>query len=43
MVFYMLSTESAKEANGSRSRIELGKLVLLDGLPLLRWCGVNWS
>jgi hypothetical protein len=43
MVFHMLSAESAKEVNGSRSRIELGKLVLLDGLPVVRWCGVKWS
>jgi hypothetical protein len=43
MVFHVLGTESAKEANDSRSRIELGKLVLLDGLPGARWCGVNWS
>jgi hypothetical protein len=43
VVFYVLSAESAKEANGNRSRIELGKLVLLDGLPVARWCGVNWS
>jgi len=29
MVFHVLGTESAKEANDSRSRIELGKLVLM--------------
>jgi hypothetical protein len=43
VVFHMLGTKSVKEVNGSRSRIELGKLVLLDGLPVARWCGVNWS
>jgi hypothetical protein len=43
VVFRMLGTESAKEANGSRSRIELGKRLLLDGLPVARWCRVNWS
>jgi hypothetical protein len=43
MVLHVLSTESTKKANGSRSRIELGKLVLLDSLPITGWCGVNWS
>jgi hypothetical protein len=43
IVLHVLSTQSAKETNGSRSRIKLGNLVLLDSLPVAGWGGVNWS
>ena len=41
MSFYMMFTQSAKKTNGSRGRVELGKLVLFDGLPVARGGGID--
>jgi hypothetical protein len=40
-VLHVPSAKSARKANDSMSRIELGKLVLLDGLPVVIWCGFD--
>jgi hypothetical protein len=33
VALHMVGTEAAEQADGSRGRVELGQLVLLDGLP----------
>lgn len=33
--------ETAKQTDGGGCGVELGDFVLLDGLPVARWCGVD--
>jgi hypothetical protein len=42
VALHMVGTEAAEKADGSRGRVELGQLVLLDGLPVARRSGVDW-
>jgi hypothetical protein len=41
VVLNVVCTYSAKETNDSRSRVELGELVLLNSLPAAGWGGVD--
>jgi hypothetical protein len=39
----MVSAETTKESDGGGSRVELGELVSLDGLPVPGGCRVDWG
>lgn len=39
----VMFTKTAEETDGSGSGVEVGNLVLLNGLPVAGWGGVNWG
>ena len=39
----VMLTEATEKTDGGGSGVEVGNLVLLDGLPVTGWSGVNWG